>query len=669
MKHIYLFTSFLLLLLCANVFNVYGQACAGSQLSARINNITLTAPNKIEFDFDLKNTGTTTVAIAGVLQSSFIYNAIALNGGTLAATAISTSMNPTSTSIFSIQTATNTITWTSTITSSTGIPMSGPGASANWHSFYHITLTNSVPFSTSNCFVLTAPIPPTNFCVSAYCNGNTTLSNLCIAQGNLQFSGSYFLPSTNCPTLITTSTTNAPCINGTGSLQVSLNSINANNGYYTIDAGSGIPFNSNPFTVTNLSTGAHTISVTLSNSCNASCSILTNTFQILFNNNVTSNTTNISVCDSFLWSVNNQIYYASGTYNQQVGCTNEILNLIILPPPLVSANNGLLCINSSVNLVGNPAGGIFNVPNPYSGVTPSTFTYTYTNSAGCSASANGNITGINIISPQINTPIIATISTATIGWNSILGATSYLLSYKPINSSSWLTLTTINNSAILSNLLPNTIYIVRIKSYFASCSQSSPFSNNSNFLTLNSACNTPTTISAINVPIKKIKFTWASINGVAQYNIWYRMVGANTWLTAVLPSSTTNFTTITLPVGTYEYKIRNRCNTSTTFSIFSNLQNVAVVNKGVDKELTPSFSVFPNPTEGNVNMELVSLKAYKGTIKLYNIIGKLVKQMPVNIKEGINNYQFDLRELANSLYIMQVYEDGKLTYVKKIKKL
>uniref|UniRef100_UPI00260DEFB6 T9SS type A sorting domain-containing protein n=1 Tax=Flavobacterium sp. TaxID=239 RepID=UPI00260DEFB6 len=45
----------------------------------------------------------------------------------------------------------------------------------------------------------------------------------------------------------------------------------------------------------------------------------------------TTNTTDVSVCDSYTWAVNGTTYTTSGTYNFVSGCTTEVLNLTITP--------------------------------------------------------------------------------------------------------------------------------------------------------------------------------------------------------------------------------------------------------------------------------------------------------------------------------------------------
>jgi hypothetical protein len=48
---------------------------------------------------------------------------------------------------------------------------------------------------------------------------------------------------------------------------------------------------------------------------------------------LTSNTSQVSACDSYTWSVNGQTYTASGTYSSVNGCHTEYLSLTILPRP------------------------------------------------------------------------------------------------------------------------------------------------------------------------------------------------------------------------------------------------------------------------------------------------------------------------------------------------
>ena len=86
------------------------------------------------------------------------------------------------------------------------------------------------------------------------------------------------------------------------------------------------------------STGATTQSITVSATGNYSvqeistngCSATSNTISVTATP-YTSNTTTVSVCDSYVWSVNGQTYTATGNYTVVNGCQTENLNLTITP--------------------------------------------------------------------------------------------------------------------------------------------------------------------------------------------------------------------------------------------------------------------------------------------------------------------------------------------------
>lgn len=66
--------------------------------------------------------------------------------------------------------------------------------------------------------------------------------------------------------------------------------------------------------------------------------------------------------------------------------TSNGITVTINALPAVSAANATGCQGIPVTLTGNPSGGTFSVPNPYSG-PGTTFTYTYTNANGCTATS------------------------------------------------------------------------------------------------------------------------------------------------------------------------------------------------------------------------------------------------------------------------------------------
>ena len=74
------------------------------------------------------------------------------------------------------------------------------------------------------------------------------------------------------------------------------------------------------------------------------------------------------------------------------------MDIVINALPVVTAPDITECDGVPIVLNGNPAGGVYSIPNPYTGPS-TTYTYTYTDANGCTATATGTIT----INPLPNT--------------------------------------------------------------------------------------------------------------------------------------------------------------------------------------------------------------------------------------------------------------------------
>jgi hypothetical protein len=343
------------------------------------------------------------------------------------------------------------------------------------------------------------------------------------------------------------------------------------------------------------------------------------------------------------------------------------------PPPAVTATNAVLCpgSGSTVTLVGSPTGGTFSVPNPYSGATPATFTYTYTDPAtGCTGSATGTIVLSSVDPANIVIPITAGTTTATVTWNAVPGSTIYYVWYKPVfaPASAWLTPTTAGTSLNLTGLIPNTQYEVKIRNNNAACNQFGAFGSPVNFTTQNDPCGTPTTVSAAVVPTNRLKFDWVTLAGAAQYNIWYKNTTTGVQYTTMINAPATTFTTGVLPAGVYEYKIRNRCNNVTGFTSFGLTQTIGLGNKGADLALTSSINMYPNPTTDILNIELNAVEAANALVKVYDLTGRLMQTVQSNVIVGLNQITVSMNEYAAGVYTVQVFENGQLTQVNRVRK-
>lgn len=273
-------------------------------------------------------------------------------------------------------------------------------------------------------------------------------------------------------------------------------------------------------------------------------------------NNSSSTQTTLTVCGSYTWPADGLTYTSSGTYvfNGILpnGCSDQqTLLLTILPLPVVTAPVVATCIGQPVNLGGTPTGGSWNLPNPYFGNATS-YTYYYTDMAGCTGSATASIGYGNLQAPPLTFTSVSGIS-AVVTYPSVAGTSWYELRYKPISAS---TFTTVSNGGsltkILNGLSSNTTYVVQIR---CNCgTQPGPWGAFEVFTTNNDLL-IPQNLFATNIGLNTVTLNWTAVAGSNSYSIRLRPVGSASW------SSSTSLTNIknvvSLVSGTnYEFQVK-----------------------------------------------------------------------------------------------------------------
>jgi hypothetical protein len=81
-----------------------------------------------------------------------------------------------------------------------------------------------------------------------------------------------------------------------------------------------------------------------------------------------------------------------------------------------------------------------------------------------------------------------------------------------------------------------------------------------------------------------------------------------------------------------------------------------------------TVSLYPNPTQDVLNIDLYTSKVQNTTVKVLDMSGRVVKQMQARSEAGMNSLSISLGELASGVYTVQVYDNDKLSHVGKVKK-
>jgi hypothetical protein len=79
----------------------------------------------------------------------------------------------------------------------------------------------------------------------------------------------------------------------------------------------------------------------------------------------------------------------------------------------------------------------------------------------------------------------------------------------------------------------------------------------------------------------------------------------------------------------------------------------------------PGLSVYPNPSNGKLTIEITSQKSKKETIRIYDVNGRMVHVQERNLFEGANKIQLNLSTLRNGVYFIGFGSTGSMTTVTK----
>ena len=84
--------------------------------------------------------------------------------------------------------------------------------------------------------------------------------------------------------------------------------------------------------------------------------------------------------------------------------------------------------------------------------------------------------------------------------------------------------------------------------------------------------------------------------------------------------------------------------------------------------LLGTITVYPNPTTGNLNIVIVSVKSTRMTAKLTDVTGRVVQNVEFDLQSGENNAQLNLEGLMNGNYLLEISNSTGKLFSQKISK-
>ncbi len=298
----------------------------------------------------------------------------------------------------------------------------------------------------------------------------------------------------------------------------------------------------------------------------------------------------------------------------------------------------------------------------------------------------------------LNATSVATTS-ATLNWNSVSAATSYNVQYRKTGLATWTSTTSTTTSKAITGLTAATAYEWQVQTV---CSTgSSAFTASSTFTTaavstctdVYEANNTQATAKsiAVNTNItamigtstdadwfkfnnttasKKIKITLTGLP--ADYDV--RLYKSNGSQVGISQNSGTTSETIiynTNTVGTYYIKVYGYNGVFSSTSCYTLKAAIQSTNFKGDEggmeeyNTTQDLFVYPNPSTGNVNLELNAAADETYSISCMDITGRIVYEETLTVTKGMNYKQLDLQSVKKGLYIIEA-KSGSQNFSQKL---
>ena len=162
--------------------------------------------------------------------------------------------------------------------------------------------------------------------------------------------------------------------------------------------------------------------------------------------------------------------------------------------------------------------------------------------------------------PGMNTTTVTNTS-AVFNWTAAVSASSYVLRYRVVGTSTWTTATATASPYTATGLTAGSNYEWQVQTVCTG--GSSIFTISTTFTTLPFTCSIPTGTSTTNINSTFATFSWTAVGGALSYNVRHRLVGNATWTTA--NTTSTSYTAYSLTASSnYEWQVETVCAGGTT---------------------------------------------------------------------------------------------------------
>jgi photosystem II stability/assembly factor-like uncharacterized protein len=160
---------------------------------------------------------------------------------------------------------------------------------------------------------------------------------------------------------------------------------------------------------------------------------------------------------------------------------------------------------------------------------------------------------------------------------------------------------------------------------------------------------------------------WELIDGVPNYEVW--LDTTNTFETPLIRVESSDHSQCQKPLlkgKTYYWKVRGIVALDT--SDFSPTWSFTTESAaGIEEDqINSSLSVYPNPSNGHFVVNFETLKPADFTVKVYDVVGKVVYKSVYRTKNGLNKLNISLNDLPQGVYYLEINGGDNVSVSRKV---
>lgn len=269
-------------------------------------------------------------------------------------------------------------------------------------------------------------------------------------------------------------------------------------------------------------------------------------------------------------------------------------------------------------------------------------------------------------------------TSARLRWDKIDGAIAYKIRWKVAGAPNFGPPVFRNTNTPfwdVSGLTANTRYVYVVA---ANCNAGWGLPSVERFTTLDAPCYVPSNIQTLQIHADKAKFTWDTVSGAVKYRVRYRAVGSPTWTVLPITAPRNLYWASSLsPSTNYEWQVKTVCeygpiSSGTVWSSMQNFTTLAgpgapppssrIKQYGSIDEVIDRLDLYPNPNNGEFNLEIESQFGMDYRIEIVSITGQLVYSNQIKSEQNYFALPINIENKTPGVYLFKlVGNEGIMT--------